>query len=250
MVSIYLLALVGIFTFVPPALAQKPKSDIDYSTTVAKEIQVETQAQQGVPGLVDDIENAIAEAKKNNYDSGGASIAQARKEIGVMLDVLGNNPEYREVQLSLNKIDLVLDEAQMSLMARRAPRAVTQLNQALRFTKTLAASPVLKLTATKVSLRLASRDISGGNYPGAGQWLERAINSLTTLLDNPNVDKKEINSLKNDIIIAHNQVILGKMERKNYLDGLYDRANAATTNALYQYYDMWTMDPNKPWSWY
>ncbi len=234
----------------PAAQAQQPKSDVEYGSQMAKEVEVENQAQEGVPGLFDDLNKAIDSLKKNDFEDSQAAVTQARTEVGAMLQVLGKNPEYQEVTMSLERIDMALQEAGMSLKSRRKPQASAQLNQALKFTKVLAASPVLKLTATKVSLRLANREIAGGNYGSAAAWLERAINSLTAIMENPNINQKEITALKNDIVIAHNQVIVGKMKDKSYMGKLYDRASAATTNAMYQYYDMWTMDPNTPWSWY
>jgi tetratricopeptide (TPR) repeat protein len=232
------------------AYAQAPQSDVTMDPSMSKEIEVETQAQEGVPGLFDNIEAAIASVQKNNFAESRASVDQARKEIAAMLEILGKNPEYKEVYLSLEKIDLALQEANMAIESERKPVAVKNLNSALRFAKSLAASPVLKLTATKVSLSLANKEIAGGNFPSAGIWLERAINSLTSLLNNPNINQQEINTLKNDIVIAHQQVMMGKLKDKSYLGRLYDRASAATTNAMYQYYDMWTMNPNMPWSWY
>jgi len=200
--------------------------------------------------LFDDLERAANSLKRNDFEDSQAAVAQARKEIAAMQKILADNPEYREVSMSLKKIDLTLEESAMAMQVRQKAKADAELQQATRFTKSLAASPVLKLTATKVSLMLANKDIQGGNYGSAAAWLDRAIDSITALLQNPNVNQQELTALKNDIVIAHQQVILGKMKDRSYMNKLYDRASAATTNAMYQYYDMWTMNPNTPWSWY
>lgn len=243
--------LVALALLSGPAFAQAPKSDVDLdSSAMSNEVQVETQAQAGVPGLFDDLDRAIATLQKDDFDSSLASVGQARKEIAAILKLLDNNAEYQEVQLSLEKIDMVLQDANMAIRSKRKGGALRFLQAAQRFTKSLAASPVLKLTAAKVSIKLANKEIAGGNYASAGGWLERAIDALTSIMDNPSVNQNEIKALKNDIIITHQQVVLGKMKDRGYLSKLYDRASAATTNALYQYYDMWTMDPNTPWSWY
>ena len=84
-----------------PSHAQAPRSDVAMDSALSKEVEVEAQTQQGVPGLFDDLDRAIATLQKNDYNSSQASVDQARKEIGQILGVLGNNPEYREVQLSL-----------------------------------------------------------------------------------------------------------------------------------------------------
>jgi len=240
---------IALFT-VPLAHAQGPQSDVQYGSQMSKEIDLESQAERGVPGLLDDLERAQNSLKRNDFQESQSAVEQARKEIAAMQKVLSDNPEYREVAMSLKKIDFTLEEAGFALQVRQKAKAGAELTQATRFTKSLAASPVLKLTATKVSLMLANREIQGGNYGSAAAWLDRAIDNITALLQSPNANQAELTALKNDIVIAHQQVIIGKMKDRSYLNKLYDRASAATTNAMYQYYDMWTMNPNTPWSWY
>ncbi|HEX5035400.1 MAG TPA: hypothetical protein VFW62_13050, partial [bacterium] len=98
----------------------------------------------------------------------------------------------------------------------------------------------LKLTATKVALYNANRDIQNKNYTAAGDSLGRAIDNITAVENDPGVDQKELSSLKSSIVIAHQQIVLGKQADGTYMSKLYQRATAATSNALYQYYDMWT----------
>jgi len=225
----------------------QPTHDVQMGKAPSDEVQVDTQITQGMPGFLDDVDRALSSLKSNDLKGSEEAVAQARKDLAKIESYLGDNPDYEEVHMSLEKIDMSLQEGQMALHTNRKQLAMQHLTQAERFTKILKESPVAKLTGTKVALNLANREIQGGNYASAGLYLQQAIDFLTAIQDNGKVDQKSINALKNDIVIAHQQVILGKMNKKNYLDNLYNRASAATSNAMYQYYDMWTMTPT-PWN--
>ncbi|HKY62140.1 MAG TPA: hypothetical protein VJR29_01865 [bacterium] len=232
----------AILLFIPVSLAwaqPKDKSAVEVGTTPTPG-ESEAQVQRGLPEFMQGIQNAVTALKKNDFEGAQASLAPVRKTYGDVMNTLKKISGDEERELGLQRIGQALDEANYALEARRKKEALDQLTQAYRLTKTLSQSPVLKLTATKVALYNANRDIQNKNYTAAGDSLGRAIDNITAVENDPGVNQQELSSLKSSIVIAHQQIVLGKQADGTYMSKLYQRATAATSNALYQYYDMWT----------
>jgi hypothetical protein len=228
----------------------KPTSDVEMSSSAQPIIEAESQVQTGLPAFLVKIQQAQAMLRKNNWEGAQANIQQAKDALDITMVKLEKITTYEEVDLGLKHIELNLREALFALQHHRKADANREIGDAYKTTKALSVSPLLKLTTAKVSIGAANREILNKNYSNAGSLLQRAIDDLNALQGNSTVDQQEINSLKNDIVIAHQQVILGKkISDKNYLNQLYDRASAASSNALYQYYDMWTRT-TLPWDQY
>lgn len=211
-------------------------------------IEAESKIQTGVPGFLDNLLEAQSLLKKNQWEDSLASIEQAKQEVEGVFGAL-KGYDYQELELSLRNIDQNLREASYALKARRKVEANREIGEAYKLTKALADSPVMKLSAAKVSLGAANQEILNRNYANAGILLQRSIDDLTAVENSPNVDQSAIRSLKSDIVVAHQQLTLGKMQKPSYMSQLYDRASAATSNSFYQYYDMWTRT-NLPWDQY
>lgn len=220
------------------AQSSKDKSAVEVGPSTA--IETEAQVQRGLPEFMQGIQDTVSALKKNDWEASQAALGPVRQTYSKVMTALKNIPGDEERELGFQRIGQALDEANYSIDARRKKEALDQLAQAYRLTKTLSQSPVLKLTATKVALYNANQEIQSKNFTAAGDSLGRAIDSITAIEGDPSVDQKELRSLKNSIVIAHQQIILGKKADGSYMSNIYQRATAATSNALYQYYDMWT----------
>ncbi len=208
--------------------------------TPSTAIETEAQVQRGLPEFMQGIQDAVTALKKNDFKGSKAALDPVRQTYADVMSALKKIPGDEERELGFQRIGQALDEANYSIDARRKKEALDELSQAYRLTKTLSQSPVLKLTATKVALYNANQQIQSKNYAAAGDSLGRAIDNITAIENDPGLDQKELRSLKNSIVIAHQQIVLGKKADGTYMSHLYQRATAATSNALYQYYDMWT----------
>jgi len=236
-------------SFSIPLYAQNsnPKSALELNPSSSDvEVEVETTLQNGMNRLIDGIKESGDLLRKNQWDESDAKLKEVRDFLRSAMTKMGGIPEDDERELSFGVILNQLDSANYAINQRRKKEALQNLSQAYQRTVALSKSPVLKLVASKVSLYLANQQIQGKNYASAGAFLDRAIDSLTQIQEDPNLNQKEINSLKNSIVIAHQQVINGKSYNGSYMSKMYQRATAATSNALYQYYDMWTRTP-VPW---
>lgn len=203
-------------------------------------IETEASVQRGLPEFMQGIQNAVTALKKNDFAGSKEALDPVRKTYSDVMNALKKISGDEERELGFQRIGQALDEANYAIEARRKKEALEQLAQAYRLTKTLSQSPVLKLTATKVALYNANQQIQSKNFTAAGDSLGRAVDNITAVENDAGVDQKELRSLKNSIVIAHQQIILGKQADGTYMSNLYQRATAATSNALYQYYDMWT----------
>jgi len=240
--------IAALLSIIPAQVHAQPRTDVEIVASTKTLIEAESKIQTGVPGFLDDLQEAQKLLRDNKWDESLASVEQAQAEVLQVLSSLkGYN--YQELELGLKNIEQNLREASFALKARRKVEANREIGEAYKLTKALSESPVMKLSAAKVSLGAANQEILNRNYSAAGLLLQRSIDDLTELEKNPNVNQGEIRALKNDIVIAHQQVTLGKMRDGSYMSKLYDRASAATTNSLYQYYDMWTRTP-LPWDQY
>ena len=241
--SVFLLA---VFQYnLAPAQPAKDKSALEVGAA-STAIETEAQVQRGLPEFMQGIQAAVDALKKNDWEASQASLASVRKTYANVMDALNKISGDEERELGFRRIGQALDEADYALDARRKKEALDHLAQAYRLTKTLSQSPVLKLTATKVSLYYANQQIQSKNYTAAGDYLGRAVDNITAIENSPGMNQSELRSLKNSIVIAHQQIVLGKQADGGYMNNLYQRATAATSNALYQYYDMWTRTP-VPW---
>ncbi|KAB2841822.1 hypothetical protein F9K50_03240 [bacterium] len=224
-----------------------PKSALELGQTPTDvSVEVESTIQSGMSRIIDGIKEAGDLIKKNDWEDGDAKLQEVRDFIRQAMDKMKSVAGDEERELSFGRILNYLDEANYAVDQRRKSPALQNLTQAYKMTVALSKSPVLKLVASKVSLYLANQQIQDKNYASAGAFLDRAIDSLTQVQQDPNLNQKEINALKNSIVIAHQQVINGQRYDGSYMSKLYQRATAATSNALYQYYDMWTRTP-VPW---
>lgn len=224
-----------------------PKSALELGQTPTDvSVEVESTIQSGMSRIIDGIKEAGDLVKKNDWADGDAKLQEVRDFIRQAMDKMKSVAGDEERELSFGRILNYLDEANYAVDQRRKSPALQNLTQAYKMTVALSKSPVLKLVASKVSLYLANQQIQDKNYASAGAFLDRAIDSLTQVQQDPNLNQKEINALKNSIVIAHQQVINGQRYDGSYMSKLYQRATAATSNALYQYYDMWTRTP-VPW---
>ncbi|MCE9624199.1 MAG: hypothetical protein K8R69_01910 [Deltaproteobacteria bacterium] len=246
--SILVFSILTLFFSVPlHAQVSNPKSTMELNPSSSDtEIEVESALQNGMTRLIEGIKESGDLLKKNQWDDSSVKLKEVRDFLRGAMNKMGGIPADDERELSFGRILNELDSANYAIDQRRKKEAMQNLSQAYRMTVALSKSPVLKLVASKVSLYLANQQIESKNYVTAGAFLDRAIDSLTQIQQDPNLNEKEINALKNSIVIAHQQVINGKSYNGSYMSKMYQRATAATSNALYQYYDMWTRTP-EPW---
>ncbi len=228
--------------FFPVAIhAQGAKTEIEMGGPKMKQyIQVEEQVSQGLPDFLGKIQNAGMQLKKGKTNDSLNSLQDAQTELESSMKVLGEDKAYQEIKNNFVTVDNSLKNASDALKLGKRKMANQAIAKAYRYSRALSESPALKLTSAMVSLDVASQYIQSKNYSSADNFLNRAIGILGQIENSPKIDTQEIQSVKNDVVVIHQQVVLGKLADEKPIKTVYDRMAIANTNMLYQYYDMWS----------
>ncbi len=252
-VSVFFLT---IFLFTPVAQSQfnspqsnRDSSEIGVNLNDQQFSQVETQLEQGIPNILEQIKNIGDQVKAGNWDQAKVLLEQAKKDGQQVKRVLEQGPQYDEIESYVDKIREAMALTDQAIISRQKRPALQNLAQAYKWAKAISESPVLKLTATEVALGQASQQILQRDYNAAGLFLQKAVDSISEVQQDPKVNSAELNKLKNDIILTQQQVVLGKLQDEKRLNRFVPGLAAARVNALNTYYTVWDRS-NMPWDQY
>ena len=248
----YLPVLVLLLTLlVTPAAvySQEIKSEVGMGITMKEYTEIETQLEQGMPLILEKIKGTGELVKKGQYEEGRAFLKKAIEEARAEEKIFSKESHYKEISEYVDKMEDALTRADQAMEKRQKQAAMTQLKRAYNMTKVIAKSPVLKMVAAEIALGQASRMIGQRNYSSAGIFLQRAIDNITTVQQDPKLNTDDLKKLKNDIIITQNQVVLGQMKDEKRLKSFYPGLAAARANTLNTYYSIWDRN-NEPWMMY
>jgi DNA repair exonuclease SbcCD ATPase subunit len=240
-----------ILLFTPGVAAQSPKTDVGIGPEVGdkKYFEVSSQLEQGLPALLENIKDTATYLKDKQITESLSTLRQAQTELTRGKSVLTKESQYEEIRVQIEKIESSLEKAEELIKDDKNQQALNQLAQAYRWTKSLSESPVLKLAATEIALNSASDQVRGGDYRSAGLFLQQAIDNLTKIQNDPNLNSGDLQKLKNDIIITQQQVVMGKLQDEKKLKGFYPGLAAARVNSLNTYYNIWSRS-DMPWDLY
>ncbi len=232
----------------PPQTNQE-QSEIGVKLNDQQFSQVETQLEQGIPSILEQIKNIGDQVKLGNWEQAKQLLDQAKKDGQQVKRVLEQGPQYDEIESYVDKIREAMALTEQALGARQKKPALQNLAQAYKWAKAISESPVLKLTATEIALGQASQQILQRDYNAAGLFLQKAVDSISEVQQDPRVNSAELNKLKNDIILTQQQVVLGKLQDEKRLNRFVPGLAAARVNALNTYYTVWDRS-NMPWDQY
>jgi hypothetical protein len=228
---------------------QGMKTEVGVGVTMQKYTEIESQLEQGMPMILEKIQETANLVKQNKFQEGRDYLATAVKEARSDEKIFTKDSSYSEIANYVDKMEDALTLADEAMAKKQKQVALNQLTRAYRMTKVIAESPVLKMVASEVALNQADRLIMSKDYDSAGIFLQRAIDNITDAQKDPRMNTQELNKLKNDIIITQQQVVLGKMKDEKRLKNFYPGLAAARVNTLNTYYDIWTRS-NVPWEMY
>ncbi len=247
-----LLTISSILFMAPWAVAQEVptvRSEVGMEPTMQKYVEVEQQLSQGLPMILEKIQETANMVKKNQFEEARAFGKQAIEEARVDEKIFTKDSHFKEIADYVDKMEDFLTEADNALINKQKSLALKKLSEAYRYTKVISESPVLKLAAAEIALGSASRMIVGRDYKSAGIFLQRAIDNITAVQQDPKVNSQELNALKNEIVITQQQVVLGKMQDEKRLKNFYPGLAAARVNTLNSYYSIWNRS-TMPWEMY
>lgn len=238
--------------FAPALMAQEAtniRTEVGMDPTLKKYVEVEQQLSEGLPMILEKIQATADLVKKNEFDEARTYLRQAIEEARTDEKIFTKDSHFKEISEYVDKMEDFLTEADKAMEKRQKSVALNKLKQAYSYTKTISESPVMKLAAAEIDLGAASRMITGRDYKSAGVFLQRAINNITAVQEDPRVNSKELDALKNEIIITQQQVTLGKLDDEKRLKRFYPGLAAARVNTLNSYYSIWNRS-DMPWEMY
>lgn len=239
--------LVGVFPLT--LLGQDQRVVIEQGATTEIQIQLESKLQQGWPTLLEKIQNTAKHLRQGEQKEAKTNVKKILVQVESIRDLLKETEEFKEILIGFDEMEAALQEALLLNLEDQRRTALIKMSQAYHWAKTVSANPFLKMIATKLSLKLASDQVRAKDYPEASILLEQAIESLEEIQENPKFDTPEIHRLKNDIVLLHHQVILGRLADEKKARSLYNKASFATHQHLFRFYDLWSRT-EVPWSRY
>jgi len=229
--------------------SEKMDTEVGVGMTMQKYTEIESQMAQGMPMILERIQETANLVKQNKYDEGRENLRKAVEEARSNEQVFTKESHYKEIADYVDKMEDALTLADQAMEKRQKKSALDQLAKAYRMTKVISESPVLKIVASEIALGQADRLIMSRDYNSAGIFLQRAIDNITLVQQDPRLNTQELNKIKNEIIITQQQVVLGKMQDEKRLKNFYPGLAAARVNTLNSYYDIWNRN-NAPWEMY
>ena len=251
MTRVWLLILIAALLFFPDrAHSQAPDStQIGVSPSMQRYTEIEQQLEQGLPLILSTIKETADLVKQNELEQAQAKLRKAIEEARTDEKVLSKESHYKEISDYVDKMEDYLTEADKAMERKQKKAALDYLAKAYNYTKVISGSPVLKLAASEIALGSADRMIMQRDYRSAGLFLQKAIDLITAVQQDPRIQGTELNKLKSDIIITQQQVTLGQLQDEKRLKRFYPGLAAARVNTLNSYYDMWNRN-NAPWEMY
>ena len=233
----------------PPVTGQGMKSDIGVGVTMQKYTEIQSQLEQGMPMILERIQDTANLVKQNKFQEGRDYLANALKEARTDEKIFTKDSSYTEIADYVDKMEDSLTLADQAMANHQKKVALNQLAKAYRMTKVISESPILKIVAADVALSQADRLVLSKDYQSAGIFLQRAVDNITEAEKDPRMNTAELNKLKNNIIITQQQVVLGQMKDERSIRNFRPGLAAAKVNTLNTYYDIWTRS-DVPWMMY
>lgn len=233
-----------------PAYSQEQmETEVGVGTTMQKYLEIQSQLDQGMPLILERIKETANLVKQNKFKEGREYLRTAVQEARGDEKIFTKESQYKEISDYVDKMEDALTRADQAMEKRQKKTALGQLAKAYRMTKVIAESPVLKIVASEIALGEADRMIMNRDYHSAGIFLQKAIDNITQVQQDPRLNTQNLNKIKNDIIVTQQQVVLGKMKDEKRLKNFYPGLAAARVNTLNSYYDIWNRN-DAPWEMY
>ncbi len=242
------LFLVTLFLIPQLAVAQSYETDISLNPEVKNLVEIETNLNKRLEKLVRNLQNLANMTEKGDYLQARRLLLEMKKNIDHAERAVANQKSLTSLKKFLKSLENDLRTTNRALMKSNKKKALDALTDAYRRAQALkdADSPVFKLTSAEIALNQASQLISGKDYQNAALYLEQAINYITEIQTSGPINTQQLNQLKSDIIVTHQQVVLGKLEDEKALGRFVPGLEAARYNTIHSYYDIWSRS-DEPW---
>jgi hypothetical protein len=230
-----------------PSKGISQEKEIEAGTSQKRYQELETDLNQRLPDLKEQCESILKELSRKKIAPSLESVQNKITDLDSIITRLRKDPNFEAVVESLTQIRSSLSRAADSLERKNLSQAKIALKKSVIYTKVLLESPVLKMTQAEIDMDAASQRIHFGDYTSSGNYLDKAVANIGSMQieGNPAL-QNELDRIKSDIVILHQQTILGKAKEEAASRSIWKRMHQAQVESLSHYYDMWSRSYH-PW---
>jgi len=194
-----------------------------------------------LPAFKEELEGMIADFNKGKAPETLEWVKQKIANGDALIDRIRPDPNFDEIEEAWDKMKASLSQAETALKNKQYAAAKKALQRTDVIARVLLESPVLKMTQAEIDLDQASLHLSNKDYIAAGMFLDEALNHIQgiNIEQNPKLNA-QMQSIKNQIVIAHQQVILGKYKAESDSRSIWRQMRQAQVDSWSHYYDMWS----------
>ena len=243
-------ALAGFFALIvaihaPRAFSQT--SDIQTGNPYQYYSDINQVLSDKLPAFKEELEAMIKDFSKGKAPE---TLQWVREKIAngdASIDRIRPDPNFDQIEDAWDKIKSGLTQAEAALQRKNYGAAKKALQRTDIMAKVLLESPVLKMTQAEIDLDQASQHLNNKDYIAAGMFLDQALTHIQgiNIEKNPKLGS-QLDGIKNQIVIAHQQVILGKYKADSDNRSIWRQMRQAQTASWSHYYDMWS-NTYRPW---
>jgi len=242
----FFILFAGAFLFLlPPALTQQ--SDITSGNPYQYYSDIDQALTTKLPDFQQQLEGVIKDFNKGKTPETLEWLKTTIAKGDAFIDRVRPDSNFDQLETSFDQIKNALVQAEAALQKKNYAAAKKALQRADVLTKVLLESPMLKMTQASIDLDQAGQRINNKDYIAAGMFLDHALDNLQGI----NIEKNpklaaELDGIKNQIVITHQQVILGKYKADQDSRSIWKQMRQAQVESWSHYYDMWS-NTYRPW---
>src|SRR5262245_25021502 len=231
-------ALVFLGSLLPRPAATQEETKLEAGDSYIRFQEVQRDFSEKLPELISRGEIRLKELSQNKMPS---DLPELRKRVSAVVDILQKlkeDPNFDPIKSSLEQIRTSLSQMDEALARKDLRSARDSLRRALTTAKVLEKSPLLQITLAEIDLDQASRRVNQKDFAGSAAYLEKSLSRLQGLKieGNPKI-QSELDGLKNEIVIVHQQTIMGKRQDDLSNRSIWKRMQQAQVESLSHYYD-------------
>lgn len=237
---------VTLFAF--PLLAQNtPTTDIQMVNPYGLYMDLNKAFSDNLPQFQQQLESVLKDLNKGKAPETLQWVKAAVANLDAFIDKIRPDPNFDQIEASFDKMKTALQQAEAALQKKNIPAAKRALQRADIMAKVLVESPVMKMTQAQIDLDQASRQIVQKDYVAAGMFIDQALTHIQDIkADNNPKLASALGSIKNDLVLLHQQAILGKAADAEKGRSIWKYMQQTQANSMSYYYDMWSSTYH-PW---
>lgn len=238
---------VFIFSASPLRAQRSPQADIQMTNPYSLYLDLNKAFLENLPQFQQQLESILKDFNKGKAPETLQWVKGVLNNLDVLIDKIRPDPNFDQIEASFDKMKATLRQAEAALQKKNIAAAKKALQRADIMAKVFVESPVMKMTQAQIDLDQASRQIAQKDYVAAGMFINQALEHIQGInADNNPKLASALGSIKSDLVILHQQAIIGKAQDESKGRSIWQHMQQTQANSMSYYYDMWSSTYH-PW---